>query len=202
MLHSRGSWQRSRRDLPNKDKVLSFDDDVMRLMLWFVATDPKRRRLAMRVGSVSDVVQETCVSLLKVRDAVYAEVKWSTIVCNQVRWTLCRMVQQRKRQLTTKWDMQRALEGRCAEAWFPSSYDMQWPFLEGEHFRKVLAMLRYRDRIVCELRYGFADGEIHTLNAVGVVLGINKERVRQIEARVICELRKPEKAKRLVGFVD
>ena len=55
--------------------------------------------------------------------------------------------------------------------------------------RKALYMLDYREREIILLRFGFYDGICRTLDEVGKMFGITKERVRQIEIRAIDQLR-------------
>ena len=47
--------------------------------------------------------------------------------------------------------------------------------------REVLQRLDYRERTIIRLRYGFVNGRIHTLQELGKMFGVSKERVRQIE---------------------
>ena len=64
----------------------------------------------------------------------------------------------------------------------------------------ALSQVKGRDRKVLEYRFGFTDGKEKTLKQCGVEFGINQERVRQIEARGLRFLRKPENQEPLQRF--
>ena len=66
----------------------------------------------------------------------------------------------------------------------------------------VLESLDYREREILRLRYGLADGCVHTLEEVGRVFAITRERVRQLEHEALRSLRQPACAGRLSGFLD
>jgi RNA polymerase primary sigma factor len=69
-----------------------------------------------------------------------------------------------------------------------------------ERIDEVLRSLAPRDREVLELRFGLRDGQSRTLDQVAAILGVTRERVRQIEARGLMRLRQPERRDRLAGF--
>jgi Ca-activated chloride channel family protein len=60
-----------------------------------------------------------------------------------------------------------------------------------EEMKQILDLLTFRERRVMELRLGFIDGRIHTLEEVAGEFGITRERVRQIEAKALRRLRHP-----------
>ncbi|HVC96082.1 MAG TPA: sigma-70 family RNA polymerase sigma factor [Pirellulales bacterium] len=66
----------------------------------------------------------------------------------------------------------------------------------------VLAELNYREREILRLRYGLADGYSYTLEEVGKIFSVTRERVRQIEAKAVRKLQHPIRARSLKGFVD
>jgi len=66
----------------------------------------------------------------------------------------------------------------------------------------VLAALNYREREIIRLRYGLADGYAYTLEEVGKIFSVTRERVRQIEAKAVRKLQHPIRAKKLSSFVD
>jgi len=74
--------------------------------------------------------------------------------------------------------------------------------LLGELIEEVLGRLGERERAMVRLRYGLAGGEAHTLEQVGQIFGVTRERVRQIEARSLAILRRPPYVDRLRGYLD
>jgi len=66
----------------------------------------------------------------------------------------------------------------------------------------VLGALNYREREIIRLRYGLADGYAYTLEEVGKIFSVTRERVRQIEAKAVRKLQHPIRSKRLSGFLD
>lgn len=71
-----------------------------------------------------------------------------------------------------------------------------------EQTRKILATLSPREEMIIRKRFGFEDQKECTLEQIASEFGVTRERVRQIEARAIKKLRKPERAKKLKGFVE
>ena len=66
----------------------------------------------------------------------------------------------------------------------------------------VLKTLTYREREIIKLRYGIGDGYTYTLEEVGRIFKVTRERVRQVEAKAIRKLQHPVRARKLQGFVD
>jgi RNA polymerase primary sigma factor len=66
----------------------------------------------------------------------------------------------------------------------------------------VLEELNYREREILRLRYGLADGYAYTLEEVGKIFSVTRERVRQIEAKAVRKLQHPIRARTLSGFMD
>ena len=66
----------------------------------------------------------------------------------------------------------------------------------------VLQTLTYREREIVKLRYGLGDGYTYTLEEVGRIFNVTRERVRQIEAKAIRKLQHPVRSRKLEGFVD
>jgi RNA polymerase primary sigma factor len=71
-----------------------------------------------------------------------------------------------------------------------------------ERMDQVLKTLTYREREVIKLRYGLGDGYPYTLEEVGRIFKVTRERIRQIEARAVQKLRDPARSGRLEGFLD
>ncbi len=66
----------------------------------------------------------------------------------------------------------------------------------------VLQTLDYREREILRLRYGLADGYTYTLQEIGRIFSVTRERVRQIEAEAIRKLQDPGPTRKLAAFVD
>ena len=62
--------------------------------------------------------------------------------------------------------------------------------------------LSYREREIIKLRYGLGDGHTYTLEEVGIIFKVTRERIRQIQSKAERKLKNPEYAKQLVGFTD
>ena len=67
---------------------------------------------------------------------------------------------------------------------------------------KVLKTLSYREREIIKLRYGLGDGYSYTLEEVGHIFKVTRERIRQIEAKAVRKLQQPARSQELVGFLD
>jgi RNA polymerase primary sigma factor len=67
---------------------------------------------------------------------------------------------------------------------------------------RALESLSYREREILRLRFGLADGYAYTLEEVGTIFDVTRERVRQIEAKAVEKLRQPGATFDLAGFVD
>ncbi len=66
----------------------------------------------------------------------------------------------------------------------------------------VLKSLSYREREIIKLRYGLGDGYSYTLEEVGHIFKVTRERIRQIEAKAVRKLQQPSRSQDLVGFLD
>lgn len=66
----------------------------------------------------------------------------------------------------------------------------------------VLKTLTYREREIIKLRYGLGDGYTYTLEEVGRIFKVTRERVRQIEAKAVRKLQHPVRSRQLEGFID
>jgi RNA polymerase primary sigma factor len=80
-------------------------------------------------------------------------------------------------------------------------YDMHQEMLK-RRINDVLAALNYREREIIRLRYGLADGYAYTLEEVGKIFSVTRERVRQIEAKAVRKLQHPVRSRQLSGFLD
>jgi RNA polymerase primary sigma factor len=71
-----------------------------------------------------------------------------------------------------------------------------------EQLEDVLDTLTEREGDVLRLRFGLEDGHLRTLEEVGTVFGVTRERIRQIEAKALRKLRHPSRSKQLKDFLE
>jgi RNA polymerase primary sigma factor len=71
-----------------------------------------------------------------------------------------------------------------------------------EDIIQVMAALGPRERDVLRLRFGLDDGRQRTLEEVGQLFGVTRERIRQIEAKALRKLRHPQRSRRLRDYID
>ena len=69
-----------------------------------------------------------------------------------------------------------------------------------EALKEILDTLTEREADVLRMRFGMYDGRTHTLEEVGQIFGVTRERIRQIENKAIRKLRHPSRAKRIRDF--
>ena len=70
------------------------------------------------------------------------------------------------------------------------------------HIDDAMQTLNYREREILRLRYGLADGYSYTLEEVGRIFSVTRERVRQIESKAVRKLQSPTRSRSLASFVD
>jgi RNA polymerase primary sigma factor len=71
-----------------------------------------------------------------------------------------------------------------------------------EQLTRVLSTLTRREEKVIRLRFGLGDGTPRTLEEVGTIFNVTRERVRQIEAKALKKLQHPSRARKLKGYTD
>ena len=71
-----------------------------------------------------------------------------------------------------------------------------------EDLENVLNTLNPRERDVLRLRYGLDDGRVKTLEEIGNVFSVTRERIRQIEAKALRKLRHPSRSRALKGYLE
>ena len=71
-----------------------------------------------------------------------------------------------------------------------------------EKIDALLKTLTYREREIIRLRYGLGDGYTYTLEEVGRIFKVTRERVRQIEAKAVKKLQHPVRSQQLAGFLE
>ena len=70
------------------------------------------------------------------------------------------------------------------------------------HLAEAMEDLNYREREILRLRFGLSDGYSYTLEEVGKIFSVTRERVRQIESKAVQKLQQPFRSKRLSSFLD
>ena len=68
--------------------------------------------------------------------------------------------------------------------------------------QEAMEHLNYREREILKLRYGLADGYSYTLEEVGKIFSVTRERVRQIESKAVRKLQQPYRSRSLSSFLD
>jgi RNA polymerase primary sigma factor len=71
-----------------------------------------------------------------------------------------------------------------------------------DQVQRVLATLTKREEKVVRLRFGLGDGTPRTLEEVGTIFNVTRERVRQIEAKALRKLMHPSRSRKLKGYID
>jgi RNA polymerase primary sigma factor len=71
-----------------------------------------------------------------------------------------------------------------------------------QYLSLALEELNERERQVLIMRFGLDDGKVRTLEEVGDLFSVTRERVRQLETKALAKLRQPQRSKRLEGYLD
>ena len=74
--------------------------------------------------------------------------------------------------------------------------------LLNEQLSEALSTLTRREEEVLRLRYGLTDGRARTLEEVGQIFHVTRERIRQIEAKALRKLRHPSRSRKLKDYLD
>ena len=82
----------------------------------------------------------------------------------------------------------------------PGPADATSNALLAEALKEILGTLTEREADVLRMRFGMYDGRTHTLEEVGQIFGVTRERIRQIENKAIRKLRHPSRAKKIQDF--
>ena len=80
-------------------------------------------------------------------------------------------------------------------------YEMNQEALKNR-IAEAMEGLNYREREILRLRYGLADGYAYTLEEVGKIFSVTRERVRQIESKAVRKLQQPYRSRSLASFLD
>lgn len=74
--------------------------------------------------------------------------------------------------------------------------------LLGEQIEKALSILTKREAEIIRLRFGVGDGNSHTLEEIGNIYGLSRERIRQIEEKALTKLKHPRRKRLLEEFLE
>ena len=74
--------------------------------------------------------------------------------------------------------------------------------LKANSNQAVLATLAAREAGIVRLRFGLTDGRPRTLDEIGQVYGVTRERIRQIESKTMSKLRHPSRSRKLKDYLD
>ncbi len=80
--------------------------------------------------------------------------------------------------------------------------DVAFRQLLKEQVEEVLSSLLDREARILRLRFGLEDGRARTLEEVGNVFGVTRERIRQIEAKALRKLRHPSRSRKLRDYLE
>lgn len=69
-----------------------------------------------------------------------------------------------------------------------------------DHLQEIISELSPREQKILEMRFGLKDGVTHTLEEVGKIFGVTRERIRQIEAKALEKIRQHHKIEKLRGY--
>ena len=83
-----------------------------------------------------------------------------------------------------------------------SPINMTAGLLLSEQLKSILNTLPVREQKVLRMRFGLDDGYSHTLEEVGYVFQVTRERIRQIEAKALRRLRHPSRSRKLRDYID
>ncbi len=90
------------------------------------------------------------------------------------------------------------IENKSAE----SAIDLASQRMLRERIDTVLRTLTHREREIIKLRFGLGDGYAYTLDEVGKIFKVSRERIRQIESRAVSKMKDPLRSEQLRGFLE
>jgi RNA polymerase primary sigma factor len=71
-----------------------------------------------------------------------------------------------------------------------------------EQIEEMLSSITPREKLILQLRFGLEDGHSRTLEEIGKIFNVTRERIRQIEAKAIRKLRHPNRSRKLRGYLE
>lgn len=156
-------------------------EDILRISSWFITSDPKRKRAAMRVGGVQMVANEVWLAMK--RFSPPDDVKLTTAVAKQTRWVLSKLC---KKQLRLAVDPDALIPDQPEQQTGVSTHERQY---WRERIETWLRGLTPRERAVIEMKYGIG-GRRHSRAELAKAFAISKARIGQIETSSLAKLRR------------
>ena len=84
----------------------------------------------------------------------------------------------------------------------PGPVDATSNAMLSEALTEILGTLTEREADVLRMRFGMYDGRTHTLEEVGQIFGVTRERIRQIESKTLAKLRHPSRSSKLKDYIE
>ena len=167
------------------EKIREQPEEVLRLIRWWLTRNPAIKRRCMSAGGVSDVTQETYLSLLKYPPRSDKKTfTLSTVTCKQASWTLHRMLDGPRLPIEDSPDVPDCEDDSEVDL-FRRLHRRE---LQGR-VKSLLQTIQYRWMRIIEMRYGLGDGHCYTLAHTARVFRVTRERIRQIETAAMCKMR-------------
>ena len=201
-LQRRKNVKNTETALESAAKLRSCDKDVIALMKWWLSDNLHYKRMAMSVGGYSEVIQETCLNIVKYVPRELS-IHWTTGAIKNLRWTLCRLVRKKLNHLESNTHL-REVSSRWPNGFCNGvvEYDLIADIHQAELAERVCHVLNralQSGRGNTILRHRL---EGDTLEQIGSRYRVGKECIRQIESHAIRVLQQPRYASLLVGFLD
>ena len=161
-------------------------------------------RLPVHLGEMSSKIERTAHKLLQSldRDPTPQELSEATGIPLEKVIQVTRIWQQPVSIDAPLGDEGVTLGDFMTEDEAPTPVDVASQHMLKERIANILSELSDRERTVLELRFGIKDGKEYTLNEVGQIMGITRERVRQIQNGALRRLRFARHKDKLEGFID
>ena len=105
------------------------------------------------------------------------------------------------RQAVSKWESAGAVPDLQRIIQLSELFSVSTDYLLKDEIDDLLLTLTEREEQVLRLRFGLDDGSSKTLEEVGQMFGVTRERIRQIEGKALRKLKHPKRSRELINFV-